>query len=112
MKFDDLTADQKAAIKGEKGGNGAKGDALKFSVLTADQKAAIKGEKGDSGASKSLGAFLGTCVTSLAGAGSIASCSCGSATRFMWQIGVTGGGSCTGNRFWLKGGSVRERGNG
>lgn len=50
--FDNLTAEQKAELKGDKGDKGdkgEKGDAFTYADFTADQLAALKGPKGDTG---------------------------------------------------------------
>ena len=52
LTWNDLTEEQKAEIKGEKGDKGDKGDIgepLTWNDLTEEQKAEIKGEKGDKG---------------------------------------------------------------
>ena len=49
LTWDDLTPEQKASLKGEKGDKGDKGDALTWDDLTEEQKASLKGEKGDKG---------------------------------------------------------------
>lgn len=52
LTWNDLTEEQKAEIKGEKGDKGDKGDIgepLTWEDLTEEQKAEIKGEKGDKG---------------------------------------------------------------
>lgn len=52
MTFEDLTAEQKASLKGDKGD---KGDAFTYADFTTEQLAALKGEKGDTGATGSAG---------------------------------------------------------
>jgi hypothetical protein len=47
MRYEDLTPEQKAELKGPKG------DALRFEDLTEEQKAELKGPKGDDGVSAS-----------------------------------------------------------
>lgn len=52
LTWDDLTDEQKAALKGEKGDDGDKGDQgdpLTWDDLTEEQKASLKGDKGDPG---------------------------------------------------------------
>lgn len=52
LTWDDLTAEQKASLKGDTGATGAQGPAgpaLTFDDLTDEQKAALKGDKGDPG---------------------------------------------------------------
>ena len=52
LRWEDLTDEQKEALKGAKGDpgdKGDKGDALTWSDLTPEQKASLKGEKGDPG---------------------------------------------------------------
>lgn len=49
LTFDDLTEDQKQALKGEKGDPGKKGDPFRYEDFTPEQLAALKGDKGEPG---------------------------------------------------------------
>lgn len=54
MTFADLTPEQKASLKGDKGD---KGDAFTYSDFTQEQLASLKGDKGDKGDPGDVGAF-------------------------------------------------------
>lgn len=49
LTFEDLTEDQKLALKGEKGDPGPSGSSVTFESLTEEQKLELRGEKGDKG---------------------------------------------------------------
>ena len=49
ISFADLTDEQKAELKGEKGETGEQGEAFTYEDFTEEQLAALKGEKGDKG---------------------------------------------------------------
>lgn len=60
MSFEDLTDEQKASLKGDKGDKGNRGDAFTYADFTAEQLASLKGEKGDKGDRGDSGVYIGT----------------------------------------------------